>query len=38
MNNIYELAKELCDLVEMSQRGINVDDAQECVVNHYMQM
>ena len=34
MNNIYELAKELCDLVEMSKKGINVDDVMiECIMH-----
>lgn len=33
MNNIYELAKGLCDLVERSRRDINVDDVMiECVM------
>ena len=33
MNNIYELAKELCDLVEMSKKGVDVDDLMiECIM------
>lgn len=33
MNNIYELAKEFYDLVEMSKRGNNVDDVMiECIM------
>ncbi len=33
MNNIYELAKELYDLVEKSRNGIYVDDLMiECIM------